>query len=250
MCENSKCPIIQAIKSTYVGDNEDTNVVKGGNDMQFISDNMIYYTTYKKIEIARLSLTDFESAEYTRKYKQLFGSIAGKSYQQIYEKHINETMSPILYNNINDLLALVNKMEDLVMLKLINNKRTLNLTLPTFEVEIDKTDMYDPEKITNIVNQLVSRINILNINTLLSAPINSNITKSEIKLEKPQWFGKDRSIRKLTSATMADINNAMKAEQEILDYLILIERHYAGLANKIYEAIQICKKIVDNIIIN
>lgn len=240
---DDECPLLKICNSNYYGNYEenDDNVVC---DSKIVADNVLYYASVKKINFVRLQL---EKAN-INKYKPLFCNILNKQYQQVYEWMMFNILSDISYNSLVDLISLLEKMDDLIAIKIIGTKNIIpNISIPTTTYDIKKNIIINPDKFHDVVNNLVSFINKYNVNTILSNPITKPVKMlNKYDISTPQWFGTVKVFPKTISAD--NVQSILDNELEIADYVIKIEKHYCTLANKINEIMARCKHIIDNIL--
>lgn len=239
----NECPVMTVIYGSNYDPTSDDNLIIGSNE-QTVADEISYHITCKKIDIARFEINSPSSDQCKRKYKQLFGAIVGQPYETVYKKIIDTIMSCILYDTLISLRDLLTSLEDLILSKTMKS-RTLNISLPDFDsiYTINRTILYVPDKVYNLTKTLASAMCTMNINCMLSSPVNMNMIEIKQPITAHEWT--NDVIIKCSGSSLDDIKKTFAQELEILNYAADVEKYYCHIANCIHSLISHINKVVN-----
>jgi hypothetical protein len=259
------CPVVAAIREIrgaglYKDDCEESpdDVIKlGGNntDIEFVCDDMTFYMMTRRMELARFELSKPDFAQCKAKYTRMFKNIVGIDYSTLYTRIINQALKKkFLYKQFVELVELIGETEQLIEIKVNSAARRgvpINISIPDIILlpHIDQLIIYRTDILCATMNKIINYMNKINVNSLLSEPVNSNIpqikpfavTPPDMKTQIPEIDATD------ADEFLAGMKRTLEHEMAVASYIREVEKYQCGVINHVNMAYDVCKKIIDGI---
>lgn len=251
------CPVVRVIReirgSGLYDDDNSSNVIKlGGADNEFICDDMTFYITVRKMEFARFELSRPDYAACKQFYAKKFKNIVNIDYSQLYKRIIDDALKKkFLYRQFVDLVEIMGEIEQMVELKVIKSARKglpINISIPDIFIlpHIDQLIIYRTDILAQTMNKIIDYVNKINVNTMLSEPVISNIQ------HVPAFTGDvpvmTTQIPELTASNADEYITGMQSilnhEMVVANYIHSIEKYQCSVINHLNQVYIICKKII------
>lgn len=261
------CPVVRAIHEIRGGgiysddaESDPTFLIKlgGGNGQEILCDHVSFYIMTRKMELARFELGRPDTAACAQKCVRMFGHIAGQTYSHICTELINKMPSKkYIYDQFTQLLNMVTEIEYTFCAHVskISAGDVLNVSLPDINMPVDADELivYRPDVLREMINKLVNYINGLNINSIISEPVSSNIKLMPIfDGQKPDMTQRAVALveSKHDSAEeyLTLMNQFLTEEMTVAQYVLALEKYQCTALNCMNEMYSICKKIIEGLI--
>lgn len=251
------CPVVATINEIkgagwYAADDSDDVVVLGGSDStQYVCDEMSFYMTTRKMDLARFELKRPSVEEYAKFYARGYSEYADITYSEMYTKLIDRALKKkLLYAQFVDLVTLISDMEDLILSRVEAAGRagqSINVSLPDIILlpHIDSIIIYRADALEKTINKIISYINKINVNSLIKDPVAINVAHVrgfDAKMES-------QTVIPGVHATTADeylagIKMMLEHEIKVAEYIRELEKYQCYVINHLNQVYDICKKII------
>jgi hypothetical protein len=269
MMNDSSCPVLMAITEIrggglYGDDAEltDARVVRlgGHSGKEYVMDNAPFYIMSRKIELARFELTRPDLQSCARKYKFMFGFMEGQTNGSVYNKLIENILGKrFMYEQYIQLVDLLGQLDDLILAKVLymSNKGTpINISLPDIFMSphVNQVILYRPDVLERSINDMIDYVNKININSLLSKPMNIHISHvKKIDAVCPDMNAKIHTDSHTQSHIdtpeqyIAEMKRLLAIEIDIAMYISAIEKYHSDVINHVNKIYDACGQMVDDL---
>lgn len=235
--EENICPVVKAIANIKTGglysdEDQEENSVKI-KDVDYVCDNVSFYTNLRIINFARFELLKPTIEQYKEKFAQLYpwiqdGQIEISPYI-LYNNIIESSkMGKYIYSQFIRIVDSIANLEKFISDNIIVNKNyPLNISLPTLVLPYDANIklIYSPQLLQMFMNKIISYVN--NINLSLERRIEIDpIAEFTDKIPDDNI-----SISSDLAAYRENIHKLLDAELRITQYLRKIEQYHCLVIN-------------------
>ena len=246
------CPVVAAIREIRGGfyadrvENDNTNMIKiGGSDTR-ICDEMSYYIMSRMMELARFELSrpDLDQCkEFLKKY-----ILSDNIYNDILEKRNHNHVA----EQLDALCDIISQMEEIIGGYAARNTTPLNLSLSSIDINTN-IDAYNTQELKHTCDAIVDYINSLNINVLLSTPINTQIDHiAEFVAARPASVSNRDIVGNganldTPEAALKHAHDLLSRELIVARYIAEIEKYQCAIINHLGKVYDRCENIITQI---
>ncbi len=266
--QHKVCPVVEAIHTIrgggiYVDDMESSSeglVKLGGQDNEYVMNDISYYIISRKIELARFELSKPTAAACKIKYKKMFTSVAGLSHSGLLKYIIDNALNKrYVYEQFTNIIDLIGRIEELIIDladHLARANKSINVSLPDiiFHPNIDKLIMYDPSALEQAMNKIIDYVNKINVNSIIKNPVTARI--SRVAAFRPptaldpntQIYRPDISSFMTPDEYLTAMKKVLEQEVHVAMYAGEIEKYQCNVVNHMGQAYDFCASLVDELV--
>ncbi len=262
------CPVVEAINAIrgggiYKDDMEDdpSAIVRVGG-VEYVMNDISYYISSRKIELARFELSRPTLQACKAKYKKTFAPLTGLTYSALRVHIIDRAIDrPFAYEAFINIVDLIGKIEELiidVVATLARKGKPINISLPDmlFLPHIDRIIVYDPAAMEHTMNKIIEYINKLDVGSITDAPKLTQRIPNVARFIPPAAVddmahstvvSPDTSTLSTPEDYIAAMKTISEAETHVTEYVSGIEKYHCVVVGHMQQVYDRCALLVDSL---
>ena len=229
-------------------DNDDGTISKS-----VVMDEVAFYITMRKMELARFELSAPSVTACAAKYRSMFRDTIDVTYSELYTRLVDKVVGHTMRDRFVRLIDMLGDMESLIIIKadmLARDGRAINVSLPDMCVGPSVAIVHQPEVLCAAANIIIDYVNNIRIDSLLRTPTGpSRIPHiAAYSGPTPDMTTAVSSIVASTAAGyMAGMQKILSHEVELAMYVRDVEAYHCKVINHLGAVFVVCDQLIDGL---